>query len=133
MEHWIWNPIPWTVPILRVISNEQKIVQQLGLIWMSLVYSEGLLALSLLCDMRCSTMEKLSWELLIHWTTLFTSQSKDSTSQNESKWKFQWRKRRTVIVSQNNRMSPSDAVDLGRSCNSLFEFQVVNRCVVIVV
>ena len=35
--------------------------------------------------------------------TLLTSQSKNSTSQNENKWKFQWRKRRTVLVSQNNR------------------------------
>jgi len=30
-----------------------------------------------------------------------------------------------------NRMSPSD-VDLGRPCNSLFEFQVVHRYVIIV-
>jgi len=32
-----------------------------------------------------------------------------------------------------NRISPSDAVDLGRPCNSLFEFQVVHRYVFIVV
>jgi len=32
-----------------------------------------------------------------------------------------------------NRMSPSDAVDLGRSCNRLFEFQVVHRYVFTVV
>jgi len=32
-----------------------------------------------------------------------------------------------------NRMSPSDVVDLGRLCNSLFEFQVVHRYVFIVV
>ena len=62
--------------------------------------------------------------------TLLTSQSKNSTSQNENKWKFQWRKRRTVLVSQNNRMmSPSDAINLDCPCNSLFEFQVVNRYV----
>jgi len=61
-------------------------------------------------------------------------QSNDNTSQNESKWKFHWRKRRTVLFSQNNRMvSPSDAVNLGRPCNSLFEFQVVNRYVFMVV
>ena len=30
-----------------------------------------------------------------------------------------------------NRMSPSDAVDLGRTCNSLLEFQVVHRYVFI--
>ena len=30
-------------------------------------------------------------------------------------------------------ISPSDAVDLGRPCNSLFEFQVVHRYVFIVV
>jgi len=30
-------------------------------------------------------------------------------------------------------MSPSDAGDLGRPCNSLFEFQVVHRCIFIVV
>jgi len=28
-----------------------------------------------------------------------------------------------------NRMSPSDGVDLGRPCNSLFEFEVVHRYV----
>jgi len=33
----------------------------------------------------------------------------------------------------NRKMSPSDAVDLGRPCNSLFEFQVVHRYVFIVV
>jgi len=33
----------------------------------------------------------------------------------------------------NRLMSPSDADDLGRPCNSLFEFQVVHRCVLIVV
>jgi len=32
-----------------------------------------------------------------------------------------------------NRMSPSDAVDLRRPCNSLFEFQVVHRYVFTVV
>jgi len=32
-----------------------------------------------------------------------------------------------------NRMSPSDAVDLGRPCNSLFEFQVVPRYIFTVV
>jgi len=32
-----------------------------------------------------------------------------------------------------NRMSPCDAVDLGHPCNSLFEFQVVHRCVFIAV
>jgi len=30
-------------------------------------------------------------------------------------------------------MNPSDAVDLGRPCNSLFEFKVVHRCVFILV
>jgi len=34
---------------------------------------------------------------------------------------FQGRKRRTILVDQNNRMmSPSDGVNLGRPCNSLF-------------
>jgi len=33
----------------------------------------------------------------------------------------------------NRMMSPNDADDLGRPCNSLFEFQVVHRCVFIVV
>jgi len=32
-----------------------------------------------------------------------------------------------------DRMSPSDAVDLGRPCNNLFEIQVVHRYVFIVV
>jgi len=32
-----------------------------------------------------------------------------------------------------NRMSPSDAIDLGRPCNSSFEFQVVHRYVFTVV
>jgi len=36
-------------------------------------------------------------------------------------------------VSINGVMCPSDAVDLGRPCNSLFEFQVVYRYVFIVV
>jgi len=36
-------------------------------------------------------------------------------------------------VRVNRMMSPNDAVDLGRPCNSLFEFQVVHRCVFIVV
>jgi len=31
-------------------------------------YTENLLALSLLCDLRCSAMETLSWELLIYFT-----------------------------------------------------------------
>jgi len=33
----------------------------------------------------------------------------------------------------NRTMSPGDAVDLGRPCNSLFEFQVFHRYVFIVV
>jgi len=36
-------------------------------------------------------------------------------------------------VRLNRVMSPSDAVDLGRPCNRLFEFQVVHRYVFIVV
>jgi len=36
-------------------------------------------------------------------------------------------------VRVNRMMSPNDAVDLGRPCNSLFEFQVVHRCVFIMV
>jgi len=32
-----------------------------------------------------------------------------------------------------SRMSPSDAVDLGSPCNSLFEFQVIHRYVFTVV
>jgi len=36
-------------------------------------------------------------------------------------------------VTINRMMSPSDAVDLGRPCNSLFEFQVVHRYVFTVV
>jgi len=36
-------------------------------------------------------------------------------------------------VKVNRMMSPGDAVDLVRPCNSLFEFQVVHRCVFIVV
>jgi len=37
------------------------------------------------------------------------------------------------LVRINRMMSPSDADDLGRPCNSLFEFQVVHRYVFIVV
>ena len=71
------------------------------------------------------------FHLLLHNVT---SQGNDNASQNESKWKFQWRKRRTVLFSQNNRMiNPSDADDLGRPSNSLFEFQEVHRYVFIVV
>jgi len=40
---------------------------------------------------------------------------------------------RFYSVRINRVMSPSDAVDLGRPCNSLFEFQVVHRYVGIVV
>jgi len=35
--------------------------------------------------------------LLLH---NITSQGNDNASQNESKWKFQWRKRWTVLFSQ---------------------------------
>jgi len=40
---------------------------------------------------------------------------------------------RFYSVTINRIMSPSNAVDLGRPCNSLFEFQVVNRYVFTVV
>jgi len=40
---------------------------------------------------------------------------------------------RFYAVRINRIMSLSDAVDLGRPCNSLFEFQVVHRYVFIVV
>ena len=63
-----------------------------------------------------------------------TPHSNDNASQNESKWKFQWRKRRTVLFRQKNcMMSPGEVVDLGRPYNSLFEFQVDLRYVFIVV
>jgi len=36
-----------------------------------------------------------------HWLLHnITSQSNDNASQNDSKWEFQWRKRRTVLLSQ---------------------------------
>jgi len=35
---------------------------------------------------------------------------------------------RFYSVSINRMMNLSDAADLGRPCNSLFEFQVVHRC-----
>jgi len=37
-----------------------------------------------------------------------TSHSNDNASQNESKWKFQWRKRRTVLSSQNKSYDEPD-------------------------
>jgi len=40
---------------------------------------------------------------------------------------------RFYSVEINRMMSPSDAVDPGRPCNNLFEFQVVHRYVFIVV
>jgi len=40
---------------------------------------------------------------------------------------------RFYLVRKNRMMSPSDAVDLGRLCNILFQFQVVHRYVFIVV
>jgi len=56
-------------------------------------------ALSFLCDIRYSKMEKLSWEFIIYYN--ITSQGNDNASQNESKiWNFQWRKGRTVLFSQ---------------------------------
>jgi len=58
------------------------------------------------------------WRIVALWRTLLnngeviveishlllhniTSQGNDNASQNKSKWKFQWRKRRTVLFSQN--------------------------------
>jgi len=41
--------------------------------------------------------------------------------------------KRFYSVRTNRMMSPSDADDLGRPCNSLFELQVVHRYVFIVV
>jgi len=69
---------------------------------MSLVRRGLTVALSLLCDEGYATMDELSWELLIH-CYVDKSQNKYSGSQNESKWKFQWRKPRTVAFSQYNR------------------------------
>jgi len=40
---------------------------------------------------------------------------------------------RFYSVRINRMMSPSDAVNLGRPCTSLFEFQVVHRYVFVVV
>jgi len=40
---------------------------------------------------------------------------------------------RFYSVRINRMVSPSDAVDLGRPCHSLFDFQVVHRYVFIVV
>jgi len=40
---------------------------------------------------------------------------------------------RFYSVRINRVMSPTDAVDLSRSCNSLFEFQVAHRYVFLVV
>jgi len=40
---------------------------------------------------------------------------------------------RFCSVRINRMISPSDAVDLGRPCNNLFEFQVVHQHVFIVV
>jgi len=56
--------------------------------------------LSLLCDVRYSTMERLSWEFLSYCYNNITSQGNDNASQNDRKWKFQWRKCRTVLFSQ---------------------------------
>jgi len=41
--------------------------------------------------------------------------------------------KRFYSVRRNGMISPSDANDLGRPCNGLFEFQVVHRYVFIVV
>ena len=48
-------------------------------------------------------MEKLSGKLLIYcYVTNVTQQRQvTSASQNDSKWKFQWRKRWPVLLSQN--------------------------------
>ena len=67
--------------------------------------------------------------------TYYNVTGNDNASQNESKWKFQWRKRRTVLFSQSEEIVCLARVTLylGRPCNSLFEFQVVHRYVFIVV
>ena len=73
----------------RIISNERKIIQQLGLIRMSLV------------SIRLpGVVIALLHALRNNRPVLTTSHNNDSTTQNESKWKFQWRKPRTVASSQ---------------------------------
>jgi len=50
--------------------------------------------------------------LLLH---NITSQGNDNASQNCSKWKYKWRKRRTVLFGQNKSYDElGDADDLGR-------------------
>jgi len=49
-------------------------------------------------------------------------------SQNESNGNFSYASVGRFYSVRINRMSPSEAVVLGRPCNSLFEFQVVHRC-----
>ena len=82
-------------------------------------------------------MEKLSWELLIYhyvsnvseqqqcqpeWKQMEISAAQVSNGFIQTEWRLIYRM-----------MSPSDAVVLGRPCNSLFEFQVVHRYVFIVI
>jgi len=65
---------------------------------------------------------------------LLTSQSNNHASQNEANGNFSDASvEQFFSVRINRMMSPSDVVDLGRPCNSLFEFQVVHRYVFIVV
>jgi len=69
--------------------------------------------------------------LLLH---NITSQGNDKASLNESKKNFSDASLELFYSVRINRMmSPSDADDLGRPCNSLLEFQVVQRCVFIMV
>jgi len=58
----------------------------------------------LLCDVHYSTMEKLSRERLIYCCVTNITDA----SQNESKWKFQWPKCRTVLFSNRKSYDESE-------------------------
>ena len=71
--------------------------------------------------------------LLLH---NITSQGKDNARQNRKQMEISVTQTSNGFIQSvriNRMISPSDADDLGRPCNSLFEFQVVHRCVFIVV
>ena len=111
-EHWICSPIPWTVPNSGIISNEQYVVQQLRLIWMSLA-SRGLTGVII-----------APWRTLLHYeevimrtfhlllrnlrnrATIMPARMKANGNSSDE------RVERFYSVRIKRMMSPSDAADL---------------------
>jgi len=89
----------------------------------------SLLALSLLCDLRLLN----NGEVITRNSHLFyvtRHRAKIMPARMKANGNFSDASVERFCSARINRMmNPSDAVDLGRPCNSLFEFQVVYQCV----